>query len=188
MEQLSLNTSLCNLIIYGHNQTEKEYWKAYKSWFSETSKVIEDYHHRRQEIQYESRESFEPITEAHKEVKKTSNEKQDNQMAMTDELKDTAQINWDIHVLNIDLPLQVYELQEQAQASIPKLKFLDEDGKELNPEKKKTKTQLDPNKRLNAEDRQIILENDFKMQSQLFRETKREVQEYNKKLAHLVNN
>ena len=55
-------------------------------------------------------------------------------------------------------------------------------------QKKKTKTQLDPDKRLNAEDRQIILENDFKMQSQLFRETKREVQEYNKKLAHLVNN
>lgn len=136
MEQLSFNTSLCNLIIYGHNQTEKEYWKAYKSWFSETSKGIEDYHHRRQEIQYESRESFEPITEAHKEVKKTSDEKQDNQMVK----KDTAQINWDIHVLNIDLPRQVYELQEQAQASISKLKFLDEDGKELNPEKKSQNT------------------------------------------------
>ena len=49
-------------------------------------------------------------------------------MAITDELKDIAQLNRDIHVFNIGLPQLEYEPKEQAQASIPKLKSQDEDG------------------------------------------------------------
>ena len=49
-------------------------------------------------------------------------------MAITDELKDIAQLNRDIHVFNIGLPQLEYEPKEQAQASIPKFKSQDEDG------------------------------------------------------------